>query len=152
MLRKTLTILSLIGLLLSVGLWGVSYFNFCYCGTKYGFVLMQGGVSNIHEDVPGYALYSPHFNCFVFTGWGLAGFEGWTTVWLPRWASWGRLPCVLLPLWVPAAFFAACYWFLSLGPTYRRRKRKKLGLCPECGYDLRASNERCPECGTGFSS
>ena len=27
MLRKTLTILSLIGLLLSVGLWGVSYFR-----------------------------------------------------------------------------------------------------------------------------
>ncbi len=27
MLRKTLTILSLIGLLLSVGLWGVSYNN-----------------------------------------------------------------------------------------------------------------------------
>ncbi|MCH8913466.1 MAG: hypothetical protein IIA33_07845 [Planctomycetes bacterium] len=28
MLRRTLTILSLIGLLLSVGLWGVSYFRF----------------------------------------------------------------------------------------------------------------------------
>ena len=28
MLRKTLAILSLIGLLLSVGLWGVTYFNF----------------------------------------------------------------------------------------------------------------------------
>ena len=30
MLRKTLTILSLIGLLLSVGLWGVSYLNIYY--------------------------------------------------------------------------------------------------------------------------
>ncbi len=30
MIRKTLTILSLIGLLLSVGLWGASYFDIHY--------------------------------------------------------------------------------------------------------------------------
>ena len=50
------------------------------------------------------------------------------------------------------------YWFLAgafaVGPLawirrrYRARVRRRLGLCLHCGYDLRASHEVCPECGT----
>jgi hypothetical protein len=51
------------------------------------------------------------------------------SLWWPCWAA------TLLTAVVPAS------WVLS---------RKKVGgsLCATCGYDLRATPERCPECGT----
>jgi len=51
-----------------------------------------------------------------------------------------------LPLWFVGVAFASplvLLWFLRR----RAKRRRKSSRCANCGYDLRATPERCPECG-----
>ena len=51
-----------------------------------------------------------------------------------------------VPMWVVAAGLSVLP--LVVAKRWRRdRERARAGLCPVCGYDLRATPGKCPECG-----
>jgi hypothetical protein len=78
-------------------------------------------------------------------------FGGFRVVWGNALAEWPRFSAdyylVDIPFAYPTVLFAS---LLALGPLRRyrlRRHRLRHNLCLHCGYDLRASPARCPECG-----
>ena len=54
---------------------------------------------------------------------------------------------VSFPMWAVVCLTAAPSALRTIR-RHRRRRRLKVGLCQNCGYDLRATPTRCPECGT----
>ena len=58
-----------------------------------------------------------------------------------------------IPHWIPAIpLTSLAAWWISRHPRRRAAWRMARGLCPSCGYDLRASADRCPECGHACSA
>ena len=54
---------------------------------------------------------------------------------------------VMFPMWglIVLASISPLFWLRS----HRKRKRHRPGFCRSCGYDLRVTPGRCPECGRG---
>jgi hypothetical protein len=143
MIRKTLTILSLIGLTISVLAWGLSYFGPAFRTRHLTIVLTGGGI-----DLDRYTYKGPIAPLSMWNG-----FRTFETGWQPRYAKpfqnvgYWRL---FIPLWMPTVFFGLAACGCHPPYFYARSRRKKLGLCLQCGYDLRGSETRCPECGRPF--
>lgn len=176
-LLNLLTVLSLLLFLTTVMLWFRSYRSldeYCWVDDATGrageVVLLYGGVHVARVD--NLATLARQANLVQQTGWtatplrsfGRAPSFDWQTFygrviverlqflgfqWLTATlGSTDAMWSVRIPLWLPASVFAVLP-ALWLSKGLRRRRR---GLCPNCGYDLRANPDRCPECGTAATT
>jgi len=57
-----------------------------------------------------------------------------------------RAVAVRFYLW-PVALVGMILAIAWLSTAWHRRRLRALGYCKQCGYDLRATPDRCPECG-----
>jgi hypothetical protein len=74
-----------------------------------------------------------------------------------KWASVGatgmltrRVTTIAIPFW-SIALLLSLPPLLAAARAVRRRTLRRKHICVTCGYDLRASRERCPECGTAIT-
>jgi hypothetical protein len=77
--------------------------------------------------------------------WNRIGFAAWSAGSAKNSNSAERV-CVI-PYWFIATLFALAPIFRSRALLSSRR-RGRPGACRKCSYDLRATPDRCPECGT----
>ena len=181
MIRKILTILSLIGLLMTVGLWVRSFWfvdfvtipitgaaNLSFssglgelCVGKHtdsgrvgrgSFGLGSTDAAEYRQLVehavpimvqsPRYLEFSTHSPEAIRWGRRILSFPGRRR----------DVSFLVLPHWYLLILLGAVPLTFGCGEYCRHRKRKKLGLCVKCGYDLRGSKDRCPECGQKFET
>jgi hypothetical protein len=105
-------------------------------GANPGFHAGSSSASTSPPDY--YRLHGPRVNDLRFAGLTLQFGEFSGALYqltFPRWA----LAMIAAPLPVR--------WFLIWRATRLRGARRAAGQCLRCGYDLRETPERCPECG-----
>jgi hypothetical protein len=177
--RRLLDLLTVASLLLCVAvasLWVRSHFvedQACWTAStsrRLGFISSLGRVKVWHSTLlrpaadtygaPGWSYSSdrpsralqPDVPGDAATGWNPFGIGAWD-----RAHGQGRYHSrgVLVGYWLPAALLAVppalWLWRLPARRAGRARSRSFRGLCPGCGYDLRGTPERCPECGADAS-
>ena len=144
MKRRLLNLLTVLALLLCVAVasvWAVAGFvdphrnAFYWPGARVAF-LYDG-----HESVLVLGDYVP-VQPYTVQDWAFPGFYCRSISGLSNQrliAVWHWLACLILI--VPVA----CAQLLRLS---RRWKPRRAGTCRNCGYDLRATPDHCPECGT----
>ncbi|MDB5289449.1 MAG: hypothetical protein JWL69_690 [Phycisphaerales bacterium] len=167
MRRRAFTLLTGLSLLLCVatcGLWLRSYWYQDDVGRHTAdramWVLLswRGDLVAFHNTQVGlprrepfWATYSGPVNDYTFGSvrWSLLGFAIRTST--GTGASENpftfRTDYFLVPHWFPAAL-TIILPARQLRILIRRAKRRHSGTCLRCGYDLRATPGRCPECGT----
>ncbi len=126
MLRNTLTTLSLIGLLLSVAAWGVSYFRMEYYSQPHDF-----SISLIAGNLELYDVEKARNNGVIQAkrepGLAIHGFKDFRTFLDPHFRT-SRVTHILLPCWIPVLSFAILP-SLQIATSRRCRKRMKLVTC-----------------------
>jgi hypothetical protein len=109
--------------------------------------------TGVHFQGGGFAFFSLHSGpAYIFLGGWLPSMEEMTAhpekygeqLWLSR-----HQIGAILPWWV-MFLIGAVYPLVAAARSLRRRRRMRriaANQCAACGYDLRASSGRCPECG-----